>query len=214
MLRKMLLLVVVVACVVCYSGCKKDSDVEVKSAAEHIGASLHMDGARVFNAALAIGAAPAEIAACADTITFCLSKGLGAPVGSVLCGTKVFIDEARRVRKMLGGGMRQAGILAAAGIYALDNNVIRLEEDHRHARMIAEALSETQWADIDLQRVETNIIRFNTVGQTAKLVTEKLAEAGIKCGAAGTNAIRMVASLEVDQDDVKAICNTIRDLSI
>ena len=124
--------------------------------------AVHLDGARLFNAAAASGAPVKAICADATTVTFCLSKGLGAPVGALLCGKKDFIADARRVRKMLGGGMRQAGIIAAAGVYALQNNVERLAEDHENAKAIAKALAETDWAAIDPEDVVTNILYFRT----------------------------------------------------
>ena len=110
---------------------------ELQTAARERGAKLHLDGARLFNAAVATGIPARDFAACADTVTFCLSKGLGCPIGSVLCGSPEFINRARRVRKMLGGGMRQAGILAAAGLYALENHIERLADDHANAQKLA-----------------------------------------------------------------------------
>ncbi len=136
-----------------------------------------MDGARMFNAAVASGASPREIAAQTDTVTFCLSKGLGAPVGALLCGERPFIQEARRVRKMLGGGMRQVGVLAAAGIYALRHNVERLAEDHQNAKAIAHALSVTKWASVNQEDVETNIVFAQTLGP-ADAVVAALKERG------------------------------------
>jgi len=174
--------------------------------------TIHMDGARVFNAAAATGVPVKRICSFADTVTFCLSKGLGAPVGSVLCGGKDFIEEARRVRKLLGGGMRQAGILAAAGIYALEHNISRLEEDHQNAGTIAKALAETYWAQIDLDRVETNIIIFNTAGYNADSVVQALKKRDVLCSAFGEYSIRMVTSLAVTGEDINEVCKIIREL--
>jgi len=173
---------------------------------------VHMDGARVFNAALATDMSVRKIASYVDTITFCLSKGLGAPVGSLLCGDSDFIAEARRVRKLLGGGMRQAGILAAAGLYALENNVERLAEDHENARKLATALAETSWAFMDMDTVETNILYFSTPSLDAKEVTAALEKQGIICGATGPKTIRMVTSLAVTGEEIDTACETIRSL--
>ena len=133
-------------------------DISVLAAKHSI--PVHMDGARLMNAAIALDIPASEICQYADTVTFCLSKGLGAPVGSMLCGSSEFILEARKVRKMLGGGMRQAGILAAAGLYALDNNIKRLADDHNNAAKISNALAAASWAEIDPTLIETNIIIF------------------------------------------------------
>jgi threonine aldolase len=112
---------------------------------------VHMDGARIWNAAIATGLSLPQIASQADSVNVCFSKGLGAPVGSALTGPKDFITEARKVRKMLGGGMRQAGSLAAGALYALANHIDRLEEDHSHAKLLAQALSERPWAEIEAE---------------------------------------------------------------
>ena len=184
----------------------------LRELADENGLVIHMDGARLFNAAVASGAQPKEICEYADTVTFCLSKGLGAPVGSVLCGESEVIAEARRVRKMLGGGMRQAGILAAAGIYALEFNIDRLSEDHVHAKMIAAALAETIWAEIDMSRVDTNILFFGTRGYRAADIAVKLREHGVFCNTAGAGSIRMVTSLAVNRQDIEEVCRIISTL--
>lgn len=173
---------------------------------------VHIDGARLFNAALASGLSVGEISEYADTVTFCLSKGLGAPVGSCLCGSREFIAEARRIRKLLGGGMRQAGIIAAAGLYALENHVERLAEDHAGAAKIAAALAETAWARVDPAEVETNIIFFDTVGIPAEEIVRLLEEKGVLCFSNGQSTIRMVVSLAVDETDIEKTCAIIRDL--
>jgi threonine aldolase len=134
---------------------------------------VHMDGARMFNASAATTIPVKKMCSFVDTVTFCLSKGLGAPVGSILCGSEKFIEEARRVRKMLGGGMRQAGVLAAAGIYALEKNIKILELDMVNAKRIAKSLSLVTWAKIDLKTVETNILYFSTF-QKADIVVSAL----------------------------------------
>ena len=174
--------------------------------------SLHLDGARIFNASIATGVTVKRLASCADTITFCLSKGLGAPVGSVLCGSSRFIEEARRVRKMLGAGMRQAGVLGAAGLYALKNNVSRLEQDHTNARKIADTLAHTGWAEIDPGKVETNIIYFNTAGVDAQQVAGALKKRNVLCGPFGSHSIRMVTHLGISKEDTDAVCSIISEL--
>src|SRR5713226_3047590 len=136
---------------------------------------VHLDGARIFNAAIALGVAPAVLARNADTVTFCLSKGLSAPVGSVLVGSAEVIGEARRFRKMVGGGMRQAGVLAAAGLIALRDGVERLAEDHRRARNLAKGLARHPGIQIDLATVQTNIVRFDVAG--LRLTASGFAEA-------------------------------------
>ncbi len=174
---------------------------------------VHMDGARIFNASAATGIPVKKMCSFVDTVTFCLSKGLGAPVGSVLCGSEKFITEARRVRKMLGGGMRQAGVLAAAGIYALENNIKLLDQDMRNAKKIAETLNRTSWAEIDLNTVETNILYFNTL-QKADIIVNALEKKGIICGTAGPDSIRMVTHLGISVEDTETICSIIREFSV
>jgi len=175
---------------------------------------VHMDGARLFNASEASKLKPDTISEYADTVTFCLSKGLGAPVGALLCGSGEFINEARRVRKMLGGGMRQAGILAAAGIYALQHNTVKIREDHEKAKLIAEALSKTSWAKIDKEKVVTNIIYFDTPGRTASEIVEKLKAKGILSGASGDSTIRMVTHIDISTDDIQKACRIIETLDV
>jgi len=167
--------------------------------------SLHMDGARLFNAVTASGMSAAQICAETDTVTFCLSKGLGAPVGAMLCGSRPFVAEARRVRKMLGGGMRQAGIIAAAGIYALDHNVARLSEDRENAQVIARALCKARWAALDLPDVVTNIVYFRTPGRDAQVVVDALARLGILSWATGPDQVRFVTHLDISRADTREI---------
>lgn len=173
--------------------------------------SVHVDGARIFNAAAAAGAPARQLCADADTVTFCLSKGLGAPVGSMICGPRALIAEARRVRKMLGGGMRQAGVIAAAGIYALQNNVDRIAEDHENARTIAKALAGTAWAKVEPD-VVTNMIYFDTPGRDAAKVVEALEQKGIRSGATGPGQIRFVTHLDVSRQDTKEIVGIVEAL--
>ena len=191
--------------------CYAKSDLEgVSTVAKKHGLLVHMDGARLFNAALATGLTAKEICSHTDTVTFCLSKGLGAPVGSLLCGEKEIITEARRVRKILGGAMRQAGVIASAGLYALENNIERLTEDHENARLIADALMKTDWAL--LGPVETNIVYFSTPGRNAAAVREALVQKGVLCNATGPDRIRMVTNLEISRTDTKEVCKIIAGL--
>ena len=143
---------------------------------------LHVDGARLFDAAVALETPAAELVKDVDSVTFCLSKGLGAPIGSVLCGTHEFVDKARRWRKILGAGMRQVGVFASAGIYALEHNLDRLAEDHGNARRLARGLAEIPGISIDLDKVHTNLVFFEvTAGDPAELA-RKLAERGVRGG--------------------------------
>ena len=176
--------------------------------------SVHMDGARLFNAVTASGMSAAAISAETETVTFCLSKGLGAPVGAMLCGSRAFIAEARRVRKMLGGGMRQAGIIAAAGVYALTHNVTRLSEDHENAKVIARALCDAPWARLDLGDVVTNIIYFRTPGRAAQAVVDSLAGHGILAWTTAADQVRFVTHLDISREDTREIAETLRKVKI
>jgi threonine aldolase len=166
---------------------------------------VHMDGARVFNAQVATKIPVKTYASYADTLTFCLSKGLGAPVGSLLCGNESFINKAMTIRKMLGGGMRQNGILAAAGLYALEHNIQRLAEDHEHARAIALALEKAGWAQVDKQGVQTNIVFFTVEGYEATDIVKKLAKVGILANNEGP-MVRLVTNLDLSDEDTDAVC--------
>lgn len=171
-------------------------------AAEH-GIQVHIDGARLFNAVVASGITAAEYACCADTVTFCLSKGLGCPVGSVLCGTSTFIGRARRVRKMLGGGMRQAGILAAAGIYALTHNIDRLADDHRNASRLWQSLTGATGVTLDSTPPPTNMIYLNTVRPAAEVCAELDARFQIRCNPTASHRLRLVTHLDIDAEDIE-----------
>lgn len=182
----------------------------IRDFADRNGLKVHMDGARLFNAALAENVSVADFAALADDVTFCLSKGLGAPVGSILASDCAeFEFQARRVRKMLGGGIRQSGFLAAAGLYALEHNVGRLRDDHDNARIIAEALAETDWADIDLADVRSNILLFNARGLSNESLCAQLNAAGILGGLDG-GMMRLVTSLNIRNEQVPEIVRVIR----
>lgn len=165
------------------------------------GLKLHLDGARIFNALVATGDAAQEYGQYFDGISVCLSKGLGTPVGSVLLANKETIRYARRVRKALGGGMRQAGFLAAAGIYALDHHIERLKIDHEHARILAQELESSNWVT-GVVPVETNIVLFDTV-DPASTVAQKLLAHGIKCNATGPRRIRFVTHLDIHPSQVE-----------
>jgi threonine aldolase len=169
------------------------------------GLRLHIDGARIFNAAAALGVRASELAAPADSITFCLSKGLCAPVGSLLCGTKDFIPRAHRIRKQLGGGMRQAGVLAAAGIVALQGMTERLSEDHRRARMLAEGLSRVPGILLDPDTPHTNMLFCSLaehVPMEAAQVASALASQGVLVGAVGQRRFRLVTHYWISDEDV------------
>lgn len=171
---------------------------EVGQWAHANGISLHLDGARLFNAATALGVAASELAAPADSVTFCLSKGLCAPVGSVLCGSRDFIHRAHRVRKQLGGGMRQAGILAAAGIVALESMVERLAQDHAHARMLAEGLGRLPGIVLDPGTPYTNMVFLSLKEGNAHDVAQHLAKQGVRVGVVGARRFRLVTHFWID----------------
>jgi threonine aldolase len=175
------------------------------------GLRLHLDGARIFNALVETGDTPQEIGSLFDSISICLSKGLGAPVGSLLTGNKDFIAEARRVRKVMGGGMRQAGYLAAAGIYALDHHVDRLKEDHAHARVLAQALSELSYVG-HIRPVQTNIVIFDLHPPlTPAVFLDYLNRNGVAASAFGPQTIRFVTHLDVNRDMIDKTVQILRN---
>ncbi len=176
---------------------------EVAAAAREAGLRMHLDGARLWNAAAASGTAEAEYARHFDSVSVCYSKGLGAPVGSALAGSEAFIERARRFRKMFGGGMRQAGIIAAGALYALENHRDRLEEDHRNARRLAEGLAELPGIDLDPETVQTNIVVFGVTARPAAEVVARLAEEGVAVLPRGPDSIRAVTHLGVSAQDVE-----------
>jgi threonine aldolase len=179
---------------------------QVRELAHKHNLKIHLDGARVFNASTVLGVDVGDIAQYADSVTFCLSKGLSAPVGSVVCGSKEFIERARRYRKMLGGGMRQAGVLAAAGIVALETMVSRLADDHANARQLAEGLAHLAGVAIDLDRVQTNILFFDlTPALKAKSqeIVRHMLERRIKILDPGpSRRFRLVTHAWVDRNDI------------
>jgi threonine aldolase len=171
---------------------------------------VHLDGARIFNASVALDETVAALARPADSVMFCLSKGLGAPVGSMLLGTRAFIEEARRWRKLLGGGMRQAGVLAAAGLIALEETPGRLHVDHENAQLLARGLSELRGVNIDPEKTVTNIVLFDVSGtnRAADEICARLQERGILASGFGSS-IRMVTHYDVARADIET---TLREL--
>lgn len=165
------------------------------------GIPVHMDGARVFNAAVALGVPARQIAAQVDSLMFCLSKGLGCPVGSLLVGPQDFIDRAHRVRKLFGGGMRQAGILAAPGLIALDNMIDRLAEDHVRARRLAEGIANAPGFRVDLSSVQTNLVYVETE-RPALDIERALGDLGILCLALDACRLRLVTHFDVGDEDI------------
>jgi len=184
----------------------------LRALADRHGLKIHVDGARIFNAAAARGLDVRELAADADSITFCLSKALAAPVGSVVCGAPEFIARARRARKVLGGGMRQAGVLAAAGIVALDEMVDRLAEDHANARTLAEGLCRLDGLSVTLELVRTNIffIEVQRTDITPEVLSRRLKDRGILILPAGPRRLRVVTNYHVTAEDVDYIFEAFR----
>jgi threonine aldolase len=184
----------------------------IKKVCEENNLKLHLDGARLFNAIVAKNESPKDYGKIFDSISVCLSKGLGAPVGSVLIGTKEFIAKAKRIRKVFGGGMRQAGYLAAAGIFALDNNIKRLEEDHQHAKFIAEALCAKDFIG-EVLPVETNIIIFEVKGKfTPQKFAAKMKEENILMIAISSTQVRIVTHLDITPAMVEKTIDVINKL--
>jgi threonine aldolase len=172
---------------------------------------LHVDGARLFNAAIAMGVEAKDLVAEADSVSICLSKGLAAPVGSVVSGTRDFITKARRNRKVVGGGMRQAGILAAAGVVALTEMVDRLAEDHNNAKRLAKGLASVKSLSIDPDRVSTNIVYVDVIqkNMTAPILAEKLYSLGIRLLATGPKRLRAVTHYHVTSSDISLVLDIV-----
>jgi threonine aldolase len=187
---------------------------EVYSLASARGLLMHLDGARLWNASVATGISPADYSAYFDSVSVCLSKGLGAPVGSVIAGSASFIAEARHYRKIFGGGMRQAGILAAAGLYALENNMRRLADDHAHARLLSESLLGVPGVRPPADGVDTNILMLDVTarGQSIPAILTKLAEKGVLLTPGGSGRLRAVTHLDVSRDDILAASAVIREV--
>jgi threonine aldolase len=179
----------------------------VVAAAREAGLRVHIDGARLWNASVALGVAPAEVVRGADTVMTCLSKGLCAPVGSLVASTRERIDEARRVRKLLGGGMRQAGVLAAAGLVALDTLVPRLADDHANARLLADALGRGR--GLRVSPVETNIVVASLEGRSAPDVAAALKQRGVLAIAMDASTLRLVTHRDVSRADCERAAEVI-----
>jgi threonine aldolase len=191
----------------------RDYMIEAARIAHDAGLAVHLDGARIFNAAVDQGKPVSEMVDMVDSLTFCLSKGLCAPVGSVICGTKDFIAKAHRVRKQLGGGMRQAGVLAAAGIMALEEMVDRLSEDHQHARLLADGLQEVPGIRLDKGSPNTNMVYLVVEPngeRTAKQVAARLRELGVLVGISGPNHFRLVCHYWIRDEDIPKIVSAFK----
>ena len=190
-----------------------DGTAEICRGAHALGIPVHLDGARIFNAAAALGETVATLAAPCDSVMFCLSKGLGAPVGSMLLGSRALIEDARRWRKLLGGGMRQAGVIAAAGLVALEESPPKLHEDHANARRLAEGVAGIRGVRVDPERVVTNIVIFDVAGTTraADEICARLHERGVLASGFGSS-IRMVTHYDVSTADIDAAIQSLRDV--
>jgi threonine aldolase len=182
--------------------------------AKSFGLKIHVDGARLFNAAVALGVDASTLVADADSVSICLSKGLAAPVGSVVCGTHDFINSARRARKILGGGMRQAGVLAAAGMVALNEMVLRLEDDHALAKVLATGLAEMDGIDIDPGTVRTNIVFFEITHRdiTHQMLAKRLYDKGIRLLTSEPNKLRAVTNYHITRNDIDVVLQTLSDV--
>jgi threonine aldolase len=176
---------------------------------EH-GLSVHLDGARIFNAAVATGCPVTDFTRYADSVTVCLSKGLSAPVGSLLAGTREFVTRARKARKLVGGGMRQAGVLAAAGIMALEKMVDRLAEDHVNAKRLAGGLAVIPGIIIDPRWVQTNIVSYELAGITDGEFLMRLRDRGVLAGSSAPQRIRMVANRMVSAADIETALEAVQ----
>jgi threonine aldolase len=185
---------------------------ELKKVADKNNLYFHLDGARIWNASVKTGISVSEYASYFDTISCCLSKGLGAPVGSLIAGNKDFISEAYRVRKAWGGGMRQSGILAAAGLYALQNNIERLSEDHEKAQIIANTLVSCSDVNVDLKSVQTNIIIFEVLTMSVEEAQKICKEKGLLVSIGNKKALRAVTHLDVSSEDVSTTVKILKEV--
>src|SRR5712691_11631560 len=193
----------------------------VREVADRAGIPVHLDGSRIFNAAVALGCDVRELTRSVDSVQFCLSKGLAAPVGSLVCGSADFIARARRVRKMVGGGMRQAGVIAAAGIVALERMVDRLAEDHAHARRLAEGVAKLPGLTVNLANVQTNIVilsvqRSEGPGGSQAATRELVAQCAarkVKVHAIGPTSIRCVTHKDIDAEDIERALDALGEIT-
>ena len=186
---------------------------EICKVAKEKDCKLHMDGARLFNAAVASRTDPSRIVRDFDTVSICLSKGLGAPVGSLLVGSEADLAQAHRWRKMFGGGMRQAGIIASAGIYALENNIERLSEDHKRAKKFAEALDETPHFSVNVENVQSNIVFIGVEKGSSKKIIDNLSKHGVKILDTDDSTIRAVFHLHITDEDLENTINAFSKVS-
>ncbi|MBA7631431.1 L-allo-threonine aldolase [subsurface metagenome] len=184
---------------------------EISGLAHQHGLQVHLDGARIFNAAVALGVPARELVAPVDTVNFCLSKGLSAPVGSLFCGTREMVERARKWRKMLGGGMRQAGVIAAAGIVAMEKMVDRLAEDHANARRLVEGLAQIPGFSVSLEKVPTNIVNFEFPPEVSDFVI-KIGERGVKFLSRSGRSVRAVTNRMVGAEDIEEALGRINRL--
>ncbi len=184
----------------------------IRSIAEHHGLALHCDGARIWNAITSSGVSAREYGEIFDTLSVCMSKGLGAPIGSLIVGSRQHIERARRWRKMLGGGMRQVGVLAAAAVYALDVTLSKLARDHEHARLFAESLAAHHKVSIDMQRVQTNIVVFNVKGVNDAQFVAACAERGLRIAPIYPGTMRAVMYHQVTTDMVRQATAILHDV--
>lgn len=194
---------------VCYS---KDELSSLKSFADQNNLKVHLDGARIWNAMVHTGIEPTFFGEIADTISVCFSKGLGAPVGSMLLSSKENITKARRFRKMWGGGMRQVGLLAAAADFALDNNFSKLKKDHERAKKLAEAVDDCTNLSIDLSSVETNIVIFDVEKESAVEALAKLEEKGVRMVPFGPNTIRATFHFQIGDEELQKVVDSMKEL--
>jgi threonine aldolase len=195
--------------------CTPEEIAAVATVAHDAAVPVHLDGARLFNAAVALGRPAADLARAVDSVTFCVSKGLGAPVGSVICGTADFIARARRWRKMVGGGMRQVGVIAAAGIVALEHMVDRLAEDHANARVLAEGIARVPGLCVDLPSVQTNIVIFHVdpaAGGVDRIV-QGCAARKVKVHGFGPTSVRCVTHKDVDREDIRRALDALTEVT-
>ena len=185
---------------------------EVRKIANKFGLKIHLDGARIFNAAVALGVPVAKLTEKVDSVMFCLSKGLSAPVGSLVCGSSEFIVKARKARKMVGGGMRQVGHIAAAGLIAITEQVDRLQEDHDNAKFLASQLSDLDGIEVDVTRIKTNIIFFKLTGIDGEVLLNQLEHNQIKILMTDANVFRAVLHREVSKEQVQTVVKTFQSI--
>jgi threonine aldolase len=176
----------------------------LRSLADKYNLAMHLDGARIWNASVETGISVSEYASSFESVSCCLSKGLGAPIGSLIAGTREFIKEAFRVRKAIGGGMRQVGVIAAAGLYALQNNIDRLKEDHANAKLLAGELARLDNIVINAADVETNILMFKSSTHSIEHLMEECKKRNLLIGPGGVDIIRLVTHMDISTEDVNS----------